>query len=1062
MGSWDNKVYAVDPESGSKIWEYETNSYVIASPAIGADGKIYVGSKDSIFYAFESNGSVAWEYFAGEPITSSAALGQDGTIYFGDENGTLHAVNPDGSGKWTYMVDTVTDTNKSILSSPALDLSGNIYFGSGNGNCYSITDNGESASLNWSFPAFDRVDASPVLGINDEVFFVSRDGYLRSLSTLTGNLNWDAFVGDVFYSSPVVDENGRAYVIGYTGGGENHLFAFEPDGTRAWDTNETDCPFQIGGLVDSSLALSAEGKLYYGCFDNRLYCLDVGFGPASSDWPMFQRSSQRDGAWPSYLLDISVSPSGVATALGAGIYNEGATATISVDNILGGYTFDGWTQGASGTSNPLSIVINSNTSVTANFVLNQYQLTVNSVAGGSVSGGGAFNHGANPTIEATPSPGYYFSGWSGQGVENTSASTTTVNMSENRTVTPSFTQLTYSISATVSPPSAGQVSGLGNYQFGEDVTLTAAPTLDGYSFVSWSGGINSTLNPLTVTIDSNLSLTANFSLNSYSLSVTSVGDGTTTGSGTYNHGDLVNISATPHSGYSFAGWTGSGVTDANASSTTVSITAITSVSALFEPNSYTLSLSAGTGGTVSGAGTYAYGSVAEIEATPHTGYSFDSWYGATVANENARQTSVTISQNTSLSALFEIDHYTLSAGTSLGGSITGAGEYSYGTTVTVNAIPENNYIFSHWVGDNLGDLNASSTTIVMNQNQEIEAVFVEKPPEQKSLLVTSSPDIAGTTSGSGAYPIGEVVNISATPLDGYEFSYWEGQNIGDANSSLTTVLIADDQNITAHFQALTYQINVNSNNGGTGEGTGQYTHGSTIAISATPDYGYRFTGWSGADLPNPLLDSFSLEVTQDLNLTAAFTVEEYMVTVSQNIQGGTVSGEGIYPYGTTVYLSAAPFNGYQFVHWSQAGNIVSADKNMNLVIESNAEIAANFEKLVITEIDGVEALGEEWYGSNWLGYFYSTGTDWCYHMDLGWLYMIPNDDGSLWAWSPKLDWLWLSPTEFTQNFAWSKDDNNWIFFSFEAAGGAQIYHYRNDSWSSFNPNEPLSLEDSIF
>ena len=62
--------------------------------------------------------------------TSSAALGQDGTIYFGDENGTFHAVNPDGSGKWTYTVDTVTDTNKSILSSPALDLSGNIYFGS--------------------------------------------------------------------------------------------------------------------------------------------------------------------------------------------------------------------------------------------------------------------------------------------------------------------------------------------------------------------------------------------------------------------------------------------------------------------------------------------------------------------------------------------------------------------------------------------------------------------------------------------------------------------------------------------------------------------------------------------------------------------------------------------------------------------------------------------------------------------------------------------------------------------------------------------------------------------
>ena len=507
VGSWDNKIYALNPDNGNKNWEYETNSYIVASPAIGADGKIYIGSKDSIFYAFESNGSVAWEYFAGEPVTSSAALGQDGTIYFGDENGTFHAVNPDGSGKWTYTVDTVTDTNKSILSSPALDLSGNIYFGSGNGNCYSITDNGESASLNWSFPAFDRVDASPVLGINDEVFFVSRDGYLRSLSTLTGNLNWDAFVGDVFYSSPVVDENGRTYVIGYTGGGENPLFAFDPDGTKAWDTNQTDCPFQIGGLVDSSLALSADGKLYYGCFDNRLYCLDVDVGPASSDWPMFQRSPLRDGAWPSYLLEISVSPTGVATSMGQGIYNEGATATLSLADITTGYSFNSWTGGASGNSNPLNIVISSNTSVTANFTLNQYQLAVSNGSGGSVSGSGTFDHGTTAPISATPDQGYSFSGWSGQGIASTSATTTTVSMTDNRIVTANFTPLNYSITAIVSPESTGVVSGTGNYQFGEDVTLTAMPTSEGYSFESWLGDINSTVNPLIVNVDSNLSLT---------------------------------------------------------------------------------------------------------------------------------------------------------------------------------------------------------------------------------------------------------------------------------------------------------------------------------------------------------------------------------------------------------------------------------------------------------------------------------------------------------------------------------------------------------------------------
>jgi uncharacterized repeat protein (TIGR02543 family) len=95
-------------------------------------------------------------------------------------------------------------------------------------------------------------------------------------------------------------------------------------------------------------------------------------------------------------------------------------------------------------------------------------------------------------------------------------------MTDNRTVTASFIPLNFSIAAIVSPESTGEVSGTGNYQVGEDVTLTATPTLDGYSFVSWSGDINSTLNPLTINVDSNLSLTANFSLNTYSLTVIQV------------------------------------------------------------------------------------------------------------------------------------------------------------------------------------------------------------------------------------------------------------------------------------------------------------------------------------------------------------------------------------------------------------------------------------------------------------------------------------------------------------------------------------------------------------
>ena len=152
-------------------------------------------------------------------------------------------------------------------------------------------------------------------------------------------------------------------------------------------------------------------------------------------------------AWcmPSYLLEILASPGGVASISGGGIYNEGAIATITVDSITDGYSFSHWTGGASGSENPLNLAINSSTSVTANFSLNQYSLSVNTGTGGSVTGNGTFDHGTDTPISATPQAGYYFSGWSGEGIEDNSSASTTVSMTRTRSVTASFTPLTISL-----------------------------------------------------------------------------------------------------------------------------------------------------------------------------------------------------------------------------------------------------------------------------------------------------------------------------------------------------------------------------------------------------------------------------------------------------------------------------------------------------------------------------------------------------------------------------------------------------------------------------------------
>ena len=51
MGSNDGKLYAITAEGALK-WSYATQGAVRSSPALGADGTLYVGSDDGNLYAF--------------------------------------------------------------------------------------------------------------------------------------------------------------------------------------------------------------------------------------------------------------------------------------------------------------------------------------------------------------------------------------------------------------------------------------------------------------------------------------------------------------------------------------------------------------------------------------------------------------------------------------------------------------------------------------------------------------------------------------------------------------------------------------------------------------------------------------------------------------------------------------------------------------------------------------------------------------------------------------------------------------------------------------------------
>ena len=983
VGSWDNKLYAISTTDGSEVWSYETNSYVTSSPAVGINGRIYFGSMDSIFYALEKNGTKAWEYFAGQPIFSSPSIGQEGTIYFGDENGTLHAVNPDGSVRWTYEVEEVADTNKSILSSPALDALGNIYFGSGNGYCYSLSDDGEQASLNWKYQTSDRVDASPVLGSNEEVFFVSRDGYLRSLplfSATTDNLaNWEKFVGDVFYSSPVVDTNGRVYVIGYTGGGENHLFAYDANGSKAWDSNVSNPPFSIDAVVDSSLLLDQNGALYFGCFDKKLYSLDIGVGRLDSHWPMFKRSSKRNGDWPSFSLSLESSPLSGGSTEGNGLFYQGTSASISATPGTG-YSFNGWN--GEGTADPnassTTVDMSQARTISASFSLNSYDLTVLAGSGGSVTGSGSFSHGANPSISANPGTGYSFNGWNGEGIADPNASSTTVDMSQARTIS------------------------------------------------------------------------ASFSLNSYDLTVLTGSGGSVTGSGSFSHGTNPSISANPDTGYSFNGWNGEGTADPNASSTTVDMSQARTISASFSLNSYDLTVLAESGGSVSGSGSFPHGSLVNVSATPNSGYSFVQWVGAGISDSTAPNTTLIMNSDQSITAQFaqseqSLFSLVLQANPPSSGILIGDGNYPQDQNVSISAEPIVGYSFDRWEGYPINNSPDSNTSLILDSNITITAHFT-----RLNYLINLDSPGGGTVTGSGTYAFGSEANLSAEASTGYQFDYWNGTGIPDPLAPVLSLTVSQDLSLEAIFSPLPYTLTLNGSLGGSASfsGTNPFSYDSNVSITATANAGYTFTGWTGLGVANSDASSTTVHITQDRNLSATFETVDFSLIVLQNLSNaGTVTGGGFYQAFESIPISASINPGYQFSHWLGSGIEEPLNPQTQILLTSNSLITASFSLSEFSQYVEAEALNDSWF-SSWLGSIFQSSTGWIYHWPLGWLFPQLDESG-IWIWQEDLGWLWTQKEIFNQKFLWQSSIENWIFLDTEETSGPRFFDYESNSWKDW-------------
>jgi YVTN family beta-propeller protein len=496
------------------------------------------------------------------------------------------------------------------------------------------------------------------------------------------------------------------------------------------------------------------------------------------------------------------------------------------------------------------------------------------------------------------------------------------------------------------------------------VTLTATPD-PGSIFAGWTGDPDCTNGVVRLTAGKNC--IANFNVPQFTLSINKTG----TGSGTvgsspvgidcgadcaedYDGGTTVNLTATPDLGSIFAGWSG----DAGCANM-VTMDTDKNCTATFDIQTFTLTVNkAGTGSgtlTSSPAGIdcgadctedYVGGTNVTITATPDPGSTFDGWSGDCDVNGM-----VTMDAAKSCTATFSTSSQLFTLSVSKSGTGTGtvtsspAGidcgidcteDYAINFQVTLTPTPDAASVFIGWSGN----LDCSDGLVLMHAAKSCIAIFDQACDcsAPNAILGTSGKD---TLRGSRNDDIicGFDGDDTVLGRDGNDcLDGGPGTDNLDGGSGTDTCLNGEAL-VNCEISKTQHPLTVNKT--GTGSGTvtsnptgincggdcsENYDEGTTVGLSATPDTGSTFDGFSGdADC----LDGI-VTIGGPKNCTATFTSSSQLFTLTVNLLGtgtGTVTSNpsGIdcgvdcaegYAVNTEVTLTPTPDAGSTFSGWS--------------------------------------------------------------------------------------------------------------------------------------------------
>ena len=631
--------------------------------------------------------------------------------------------------------------------------------------------------------------------------------------------------------------------------------------------------------------------------------------------------------------------------------------------------------------------------------LPSYTVTVNSNNGGTVTPNGTqtVTEGNNFTFTATPNDCYEVASVTvdGNNVNLTNNQYTLSNVTANHTVNVTFSQISYTIAATAG--NGGTITPNGNttVNCGENKTFAIAANA-GYriSNVTVDGQNMGAIETYTFSnVDANHTISATF-IAVLTIDVTADANGgsvSPTGTQTIDEGGNFTFTVTPEPCYEIGNVTvnGTAVTlDANNQYTINNITSNQIINVTFNQLSYTITASAGNGGTINpGTTTVNCGGSQTYTIVPNEGYMISDVLvdGQSVGSQSTFTFSNVTADHTISATFTEIpdNHIVITVNAdAIGGSVTPNGTQSIeqGENFTFTVTPDACYaIGTVTVNGNEVTLDANNSYTIQNVTTE-QTVNVTFSPI--TYIITANAGNGGTITPAGDVEVncGENMTFAIAASEGYQIAdvVVDNESVGAVESYTFNDVTANGHSISATFEAIpanVIEIVVNADAEGgsvSPTGTQTVTEGDDFTFTVTPDACYTIgtVTVNGTPVELDANNSYTItNVTSEQAINVTFNQIVYTIAASAE-NGGTITPAGDVEVncGADAVFTITPDEGYDIadviVDGQSAINDIasysvigaSASYTFNSVTENGHSIVATFRQIAVEECNTVTDL----------------------------------------------------------------------------------------------------------